>query len=408
MNGLTLLFSLATRNLWRNHRRTLVILFAIILGVWAMIVMAAFMRGISDKMFYDGIQNLTSHIQIHEKYYLDDPVINNSMLVDSTIEKTLNSNPDILKWTTRIRVPAVVASEQDTAGLTLVGINPNLEAEMSFLKSAIIEGRYLTGVDDKGVIIGKKLAEKLETRVGKRIVLMSQDKENQVADRGFRIVGLFDAETDATEKSAVFVAINTAKSLLKVEEDISEIVIEVRDINNADLVVEQLKQSLPNYDIKPWHEIQPLLKMITDLYNSVGIIWHLIVFLAMGFGIVNTLLMAVFERTYEFGLFQALGLKPAFILIQVWLEAIILLICGLVIGNLASWLTVLATGDGIDMANFAEGMQMAGMGNVIPFLIVSEDLITANLVVIVLGLLTGLYPAWRASRLVPADAITRV
>ena len=408
MNGLSLLFSLATRNLWRNHRRTLVILFAIVLGVWAMIVMAAFMRGISDKMFYDGIQNLTSHIQIHEKKYLDDPVINNSMNVDSTIEEALKSNPKIVKWTTRIRVPAVVASEHDTAGLTLIGIDPSLEAEMSFLKSSMIEGRYLTSVDDKGVIIGKKLAEKLETRVGKRIVLMSQDKANQVADRGFRIVGLFDAETDAMEKSSIFLAINTAKSLLKVKEDISEIAIEIDNINDVDLVVEQLKQSVPGYDIKSWHEIQPLLKMITDLYNSVGIIWHLIVFLAMGFGIVNTLLMAVFERTYEFGLFQALGLKPAFILIQVWLEAILLLVCGLLIGNLVSWLTVLATGDGIDMANFAEGMQMAGMGNVIPFVIVTEDLIAANLVVIVLGLLTGLYPAWRASRLVPADAITRV
>jgi len=408
MNGLPLLFSLASRNLWRNHRRTLVILFAIILGVWAMIVMAAFMRGISDKMFHDGIQNLTSHIQIHESKYLDDPVINNSISVDSTFKEVIDNNPQIVKWTTRIRVPAVVASEQDTAGLTLVGINPETEAEMSFLKSSIIEGRYLTGVEDKGVIIGKKLAEKLETRVGKRIVLMSQDKANQVADRGFRIVGLFDAETDAMEKSVLFLSIDTAKSLLKVDEEISEIAIEISDINNADQIVKQLKKSFPELDIKPWYEIEPLLKMITDLYNSVGIIWHLIVFLAMGFGIINTLLMAVFERTHEFGLFQALGLKPAFILIQVWLEAIMLLVAGLLVGNLVSWLTVLATGDGIDMAKFAEGMQMAGMGNVIPFLIVSEDLIVANLVVIILGLLTGLYPAWRASRLVPADAITRV
>jgi len=408
MNGLPLLFSLASRNLWRNHRRTLVILFAIILGVWAMIVMAAFMRGISDKMFHDGIQNLTSHIQIHESKYLDDPVINNSISVDSTFKEVIDNNPQIVKWTTRIRVPAVVASEQDTAGLTLVGINPETEAEMSFLKSSIIEGRYLTGVEDKGVIIGKKLAEKLETRVGKRIVLMSQDKANQVADRGFRIVGLFDAETDAMEKSVLLLSIDTAKSLLKVDEEISEIAIEISDINNADQIVKQLKKSFPELDIKPWYEIEPLLKMITDLYNSVGIIWHLIVFLAMGFGIINTLLMAVFERTHEFGLFQALGLKPAFILIQVWLEAIMLLVAGLLVGNLVSWLTVLATGDGIDMAKFAEGMQMAGMGNVIPFLIVSEDLIVANLVVIILGLLTGLYPAWRASRLVPADAITRV
>lgn len=408
MNGLPLLISLASRNLWRNQRRTLVILFAIVLGVWAMIIMGAFMRGISDKMFDDGIHNLTGHIQIHEQYYLDDPVINNSIMFNQSLADVLNLNEKILQWTSRIRVPAVVASERDTAGLTLIGINPDQESDMSFVKSSIIEGRYLSGPNDKGVIIGKKLAEKLETRVGKRIVLMSQDKNNQVSDRGFRIIGLFDAETDALEKSMIFLSLNTAKSFLHVKNEISEIAILVDDINTVDSVVSQLKKSLPNHDIKPWYDIQPLLKMITDLYNSIGIIWQLIVFLAMGFGIINTLLMAVFERTHEFGLFQALGLKPMFILIQVWLEAIMLLIMGLFLGNILSWLTVLSTGEGIDMSSFSEGMQMAGMGNIIPFLIVSEDLISANLVVIILGLLTGLYPAWRASRLVPADAITRV
>ena len=408
MNKFTLLTSLAFRNLWRNPRRTLVILFAIVLGVWAMIVMGAFMRGISDKMFNDGIQNLTGHIQIHETQYLDDPVINNSIVFNQEIEQILNSNARITKWTTRIRVPAVIASERDTAGITLVGINPALERQLSFIGSSITEGRYLSGLDDKGIIIGKKLAEKLETRVGKRIVLMSQNKENQVADRGYRIVGLYDAETDAIEKSIIFLSLNNAKSLLSIHNEVSEIAIEVEDIDQVDLVLNELRLSLTQYDIKPWYEIQPLLKMITDLYNSVGIIWQLIVFLAMGFGIINTLLMAVFERTHEFGLFQALGLKPSFILIQVWLEAILLLITGLLIGNFISWLTVLSTGDGIDMSQFAEGMQMAGMGNVIPFLIVSEDLISANLVVIILGLLTGLYPAWRASKLVPAEAISRV
>ena len=408
MNGFSLLTSLASRNLWRNRRRTLVILFAIVLGVWAMIVMGAFMRGISVKMFNDGIQNLTGHLQVHQKNYLDDPVINHSMNMSSDIEELLNTNDKILKWTSRIRVPGVVASARDTAGLTLVGINPQSEADISFIKSSIVEGRYLSGLDDKGVIIGKKLAEKLETRVGKRIVLMSQDKDNQVADRGFRVVGIFDAETDAMEKSTLFLSINMAKSLLNVENEISEIAIELGDIKNVDQVLQELQTTMPQYEVKPWHEIQPLLKMITDLYNSMGLIWQLIVFLAMGFGIVNTLLMAVFERTHEFGLFQALGLKPLFILVQVWLEAIMLLAIGLLVGNLASWLTVIATGDGIDMSGFAEGMQMAGMGNVIPFLIVSEDLLSANLVVIILGLLTGLYPAWRASRLVPADAISRV
>ena len=137
-------------------------------------------------------------------------------------------------------------------------------------------------------------------------------------------------------------------------------------------------------------------------------IWYLIVFLAMAFGIINTLLMAVFERTREFGLFQALGQKPRFILFQVWLEAILMILVGLIFGNLLSWLSVMATGEGIDVSVFARGMEMLNMSNIIPFVITMDDLIVANVTVALLGMLTGLYPAWRASRLVPADALTRI
>jgi ABC-type antimicrobial peptide transport system permease subunit len=118
--------------------------------------------------------------------------------------------------------------------------------------------------------------------------------------------------------------------------------------------------------------------------------------------------MAVFERTREFGLFQALGQKPRFILFQVWLEAILMIIVGLVVGNLVSWLSVVATGEGIDVSMFARGMEMLNMSNIIPFVITFKDLIIANITVIVLSMLTGLYPAWRASKLVPADALTRI
>lgn len=408
MDSLYLLISLAWRNLWRNHRRTLVILFAMVLGVWAMIFTAAFMRGMSLQIVEDTIENMTGHIQIHAPAYLDDPVIEHSFSSSDVQLSASLQSVDIVASAYRIRVPAVVASERESMGLVMVGIDPAEEAELSFIETSIIDGRYLTDADDQGVIIGRKLAERLETRLGKRVVLMSQNHKNEIADRGFRIVGIFDTDLEAVETGYVFLARNTAAELLGVVDVVSEIAIKVSDQQRLDDIVMDLRQQHPQLDIQAWYELQPISKLIVDLYDSFHLIWHLIVFLAMGFGIVNTLLMAVFERTREFGLFQALGLRPGFILGQVWLEALMLLLLGLALGNGLAWVSVLATGEGIDVSAFAEGMEMANLSKIIPFVIISQDLLLANSVVFVLGMLTGLYPAWRAAHLVPADAITRI
>lgn len=407
MESLRLLIALAWRNLWRNKRRTMVILFAIVLGVWAMIFTAAFMRGMSLQIIDDTVENLTGHIQIHKPGYLDDPVVEHSFHVDDSLNTALQ-NEAIQQFAMRIRVPTVVASERDSYGLVLIGIDPKPEAELSFIANSIVQGNYLSDSDDQGVIIGKKLAEQLETRLGKRVVLMSQNLDNDIADRGFRIVGIFDTQMEALEMGYVFMGRKTAEKMLGIEDQVSEIAISLKQEIDVDMVLQKLKHQQPELDIQAWHELQPMSRVMVEMYEDFHLIWHLIVFLAMGFGIINTLLMAVFERTREFGLFQALGLKPTFIMGQVWIEAILLLLLGTALGNLVSWLSVMATGEGIDVSAFAQGMEMANLSNIIPFVIVSGDLILANSVVIILGLLTSLYPAWRASSMVPADALTRI
>ncbi|MDH5516384.1 MAG: ABC transporter permease [Gammaproteobacteria bacterium] len=408
INSIRLIFALSWRNLWRNKRRTLIILFAIILGVWAMIVTAAFMRGMVFQMLEDTVDNLAGHVQIHHPQYLDDPVIDNSFNPQSAAVSKLLQDPRIALSSTRIRLAAVIVSERESSGITMLGIDPAQESKVSFIGRSVVEGRFLDSTSDNGIVIGKALADKLQTRLGKRIVLMSQDINNEIADRGFRIVGIFDAPLDPTEKSFIFIAKDNAEKMLGLKNKASEIVLRLHNTDMVNSLVNDYAQFDKNIDVMSWLKAEPYLEMMIELMDSSMFIWYLIVFLAMAFGIINTLLMAVFERTREFGLFQALGQKPGFILFQVWLEAVLMIIVGLVIGNILSWLSVLATGDGIDVSVFARGMEMLNMSNIIPFVITFDDLIVANLTVAILGMLTGLYPAWRASRLVPAHAITRI
>jgi len=401
-----LLATLAWRNLWRHTRRTLVMLFALLLGVWSMIVMAALVRGSMEQHIRKEILNLTAHVQIHASAYRDDPAVEHRFAVPSSLAGALMQAP-ITAASVRVRVPAVISSEYESAGVMLVGIDPQRERGLSFIDQAVQQGRNLESAEDPGLLLGRKLAERLETGLGRRVVLMSQGVDNQISDRGFRVVGIFDADPQAMETGYVFIGLGVAQQLLGMGSAISEIAVMTDDRNHLDALVERLRAAAPGLDVAPWTDVQPLLVLMEKVNNVVLLVWFAVVFAAMAFGLINTLLMAVFERTREFGLFQALGMPPRFILGQVLVESLILLVLALVLGNVVAWASIAGLKDGIDLSMFAEGLELVGISPVIFPTLAAGDVLVANVVVIVLGVLASLYPAWRASRYVPIEALTR-
>ncbi|MBN1840960.1 MAG: ABC transporter permease [Deltaproteobacteria bacterium] len=402
-----LLYTLAWRNVWRNHRRTFVILVAIAFGIWSMVTLAAIMRGMIEQQVRNAINNLTGHIQVHAVGYRDDPVVDNSMPPPAPHMVEVLRGEHVRAWSTRVSVPAVVASERESAGVTLVGVDPEAEHGLSFIAKAVTEGRYLKSPGDHGVLLGRKLAERLETSLGKRVVVMSQDVDNEIADRGFRVVGIFDANMEATETGYVFTGRSVAQEMLRLGENISELAVVARDRQDLSAVLQLLVRVAPGLDIQPWTKLEPLLVLTVKMYEATMLIWFVVVFLAMSFGLINTLLMAVFERTREIGLFQALGMRPGFLLSQVLLESLMVLMIGLFMGNVLAWGTIAFLADGLNLSAFAEGLEWAGISSVIYPLISASDVISANLLVVVLGIVASLYPAWRAARRVPVEAITR-
>ncbi len=402
-----LLTVLAWRNLWRYPRRTIIILLAIAIGVWSMLSLAAFMRGMMEQYVNNAIGNLVAHIQIHAPSYRDDPVIEHSMLPPTELLLKVLNEIDIKGWTSRVRVPAVVSSERESMGVTLVGIDPVQEQGLSFIADAVTEGRYLESLDDKGIILGNKLVERLETRLGKRVVLMSQNESHEIAERGFRIVGIFDAKMEETETQFVFISRQRLQKMLGMHDKISELAVLGYDRDNLETVVQKLRAAAPEQDVQDWQTLNPLVMVIVNVFEGFLLIWYLVVFIAVAFGLVNTLLMAIFERTREMGLFQALGMKPRWIVGQVLFESLFLLSMGLIIGNLMSFATLLLTAEGLDFSSYAAGYEMAGLSSMIYPVLSLSDLVISNVLIIGLGLVASFYPAWRASRYVPVEAITR-
>ena len=409
MHMFFVLSRLAWRYLWRNHRRTIVMLSAIAIGAWAMIFMTALTRGMVDQMIVDGISVIPGHVLIHDPEYLDDPSINNRVaLSDAELEQRFG-NAGFAGWASRVRVPAVVTSERESRGVTLLGIDPQAERSFAFFDYDDVDGRFLEGPDDKGVVLGAKLADTLETRVGKRVVLMSQDPDNEIADRGFRVVGLFHAEMDVTEESYAFIGKRTAQDMLRIGDSVSEVVFVGDDYRDVEPVYEKVAALVDDsVRVSRWTEVDTYLGTMMGMMDGFMLIWVIVIFLALSFGLVNTLVMAVFERIREIGLMLALGMKPAMILGQILIESMMLLAVGLLIGDVLAWATIKPLEGGIDISIVAEGMEMFGASSTLYPSFNIDDVILANVVVLVLGFLASLSPAWRASRYEPVEAITKV
>ena len=409
MRAAGVIMMLAWRNLWRNHRRTIIMLAAVSIGAWAMIFMTALMRGMVNDMVRDGIRSLPGHVQVHHPDYRDDPSVSNLVAPDVEAIDAAFSSAGIERFSARVRVPAVISSERDSRGVILIGADPASELSIGAVGSTVAEGNPLGGADDGGVIIGRELATKLETEIGKRVVLMSQDPNNEVADRGFRVVGLYEANLEAQEEMFAFAGRQTVQAMLGIGNRVSEIAVAGDDYRDVDRLLASVRTAIGGQDeVLPWYELDEYLGTMLEVMDGFVLVWVVVIFLALSFGLVNTLVMAVFERVREIGLMLALGMRPATILWQIVFESVLLLVIGLAVGNALAFLTIIPLNDGIDISVVAEGMEMFGAASILYPEVQVNDVIMANVVVIVLGFLASLSPAWRASRYEPVEAITKV
>ena len=409
LGSLQVVSLLAWRNLWRNHRRTLVMLLAIAIGVWAMIFMSALMRGMTDDMMRNGLNGRPGEVQIHQSNYRDDPSVANSMAPPAGELARALARPPVVAWSARVKVPAVVASEHDNRGVILLGVDPAQEAAVGALPADIVQGRFLESEDDRGLVIGRKLASRLETSLGRRVVVMSQDPDNDIADRGVRIVGIYRARLEGTEDQVVYAGRAAVQEMLGIGAQVSEVAVTAGDYRAVEGWYPDLAAAAGDeLEVTPWTELDSFLATYLSVQDGFSLVFLVVVFLVLSFGLINTLAMAVFERVREIGLMQALGMPPSLIVGQLLLESLYLLGLGLLLGNLLALASIIPLESGIDISAVAQGMEIMGMGTVLYPVLAPEDMMMSTGVVVILGLLASLLPAWRAARLNPIRALNTV
>jgi len=402
---------LAWRNIWRNKRRSAVILTAIVVGLFGMVFMIAIMKGMSVDMLKTSIENGVGHVQIHEKGFNDNMNVSLNIRDPKYVINFVEDTPSVTAYAERIKARGLVSSPKSSTGVEIWGIDHVAEPDVSAVKNYLVEGDFLTG--KKGEIyVGRSLAEKLKVEKGDKIVLMGQGLATEIGAGAFRISGIFESTSKEFDKYNIYINITDAQELLSMPGRVSEIVVVTESLDHVEPVTASLKEDLEvgGLEVLPWMEVIPLMYQMISLWDAFNYIVYILVIVAMAFGIVNTILMSVLERTREIGILMAIGTKPGKVFSMVMWEGFFLGLTGLVAGWVFTMLVfAVISRTGINISIWADSLKyMGGISPIIYPVLHWNNIFGSSASVFFAAVFSAVYPAVKIMRLNPVEAFRSV
>ena len=402
-----MILSISWRNIWRNKTRSFVVITAVALGICAGVFSTAFMKGMMDQRTQSAISTEISHIQIHRQNYRQENSLqlymNESMAVVEQIKK-INHVKGVSQ---RIIIQSMIASAETSSGVKIAGIYPENEKMVTNLSTKLVEGKYFKGVPKNPVVIGQKLADKLNVKLHSKIVITLQDMDNNITAGAYRIAGIFKTSNSNFDEMSVFVRYDDLSRLLALPEGAShEIAIFVDDNEMVDIIQNKVKEFIPDYEILNWKEISPELSYLTEIMDMYMYIFIIIILLALLFGIINTMLMVILERRKEIGMLMAVGMSKIKVFTLILVETVQLSLVGGVMGVFTGGLiSKYFETHAINMSMFAEGLSKIGWDSMVYCSVEIDMIFNVTIMVIIAGIIASVYPAYKALKYDPAEAL---
>lgn len=403
---------LAWRNLWRHRRRTLIVVVAMAMGLGLMMWYDGLMFGFDQAIYGNAIKVLGGNIQIHAQGYRSETGQNPLLPLpdDQAAVQAALAQPQVQTATRRIITGGLLTSPEGAFGVNIIGIEPEKEAQVNLAAQHVSQGRYLNQDDGDVIFIGQGLADAMNVGVGDRITMVGRSTHNQMRQRTMTVAGIYDLGMPEYEKSTVYLSLAEAQALFDLAGRSTEVAIVLKQLGTEPKVIAAMEPLLPGYEIDTWRNNYPELMAAMTTKNGVMNIFSVIILLIAGIGILNLLLMAVYERTREIGLLGAMGLKPAQISLLFILEGTLMGLLGVAAGIVFGLLiNGLMRRVGLDFSALAGAVEYAALlsGRIYPTWGL-EKLLFRSLTVAIIAALAALIPASEAARREPAEALHHV
>lgn len=402
-----MIWSVSWKNIWRNPLRSWVIISAIAIGMFAGFFSATFVKGWMNQRMEAGVETEVSYLQIHHHEFRENYDIKMSMPDGVDISNKLLQVQGIDGSSPRIVLQSMVSSAETGTGVRIIGVDPAREKTTSNLYSFISDGEYFDGIKNNPAVIGEKLAKKLKVKLRSKIVVTIQDLEGNITQGAFRIYGIYDLTNNNYEEMNLFVRYDDLKRLANLPDEAAhEITVHITKPGAAETIRSALAAEFPSTEVLTWKEVTPELGYLIEIGNMYTYIFVVIILLALGFGIVNTMLMVVLERIKELGMLMAVGMNKTRVFLMLMLETVMLTFTGGIIGIILGILFYLATAkNGINLSMYAEGLEAFGYNSIIIPVLETEMVVVIGIMVILTGIIASIYPARKALKYNPADAL---
>jgi len=400
---------LAWRNIWRHRRRTVIIVLAMALSLGMMMFYDGLMDGFNNAIAGNAVRVLGGNVQVHAAGYRE-KVDSNPLLPlknDSALIKAALAQPNVVAAARRIQTGGLITNREGSFTMSIIGIEPEAEAPVSLIAEHIVEGRYVEPTDEDAVLIGKGLADALALKVGDRVTMVGSDIHKQNRQRTMTVIGIYDIGIPSMEKATSYISLTEAQNLFGLRDQSTEVQITLKRVGTENAVVAALAPQFPGDEVESWAKNYPELSNAVGRKNIVMDIFSVIIVMIAGIGILNLLLMAIYERTREIGLLGAMGLKPRQIATTFILEGALIGVVGVIVGiafGLACNLSLMQVG--MDYSQFAGVTDYMALisGKVYPTLGIAKLPMRA-IIIFVIAALAALIPAIIASRREPSEAL---
>lgn len=370
-------------------------------------MISALTNGLMEQRFNNMIENQLTHLQVHHPEFLTEREPDMFIPGAESILDTLEQDPRVMSATGRTLVDGMIQSPLTTSGVQIRGFVDGEERETTSFHENITQGIFPGDEVRNPILVSERLSEKIKTETGNRVVLTFQDVNNELTSASFTVSGMYKTSSAPYDEVNVFVRSEDLSSLMADSTIYHEIAVMMVQEEMGDSLANELNNSFEGILAETWYELSPELRYLTDFGGSMTLYVMIVIMLALAFGILNTMLMAIFERMKELGMLMSVGMSKIRVFFMIMIEAVILSFSGAAVGMGVAWgSVVLLAENGLDLTGVGgDSLAEFGYDAVIYPMVTSGDFITTAVLVVATAILAAIYPAVKALRMNPGEVI---